>query len=360
MTLGTGSETREISVGSVFEFDGNRWHRMDLDSLPPQRNNHATAFDESAGKIALFGGTDGRRFSDLWFYDGLSWTNDDPAPTISNNAAMMYDRTRRNFLLFGGEMGDGAASRDTWTYTYGSGWREIFPITSPSARTGAKMVWNDARGEGVLFGGTSGHYSYDPLSDTWIWNGKDWRKAQTGVTHPDEVGPMFYDPNLRKIVMLSNSVTWLWDGNSWTMTDSTVPVPTDSATAVFDAKRNEGVLHTGYDNTTFLWNGKEWRFAYEDDSAENYILANMSYDEMSGLVYCYGGSRIGGSIGRAETWDGSTWTDLGLQPAGARSYASFAHDPDTSTSLLFGGFSYAYESSYPRFYDDTWQLKWEK
>ncbi|HET6645588.1 MAG TPA: hypothetical protein VFG65_08845 [Fimbriimonadales bacterium] len=116
----------------------------------------------------------------------------------------------------------------------------------------------------------------------------------------------------------------------------------------------------GYDNTTFLWNGKGWRFAYEDDSAENYILANMSYDKMSGLLFCYGGSRIGGSIGRAETWDGSTWTDLGLQPAGARSYASFAHDPDTSTSLLFGGFSYAYESSYPRFYDDTWQLKWEK
>src|SRR5438552_1421826 len=51
--------------------------------------------------------------------------------------------------------------------------------TSPSARSGAAMTYDQASGQLVLFGGNSG---FGALSDTWVWNGTTWTKVCPSTT----------------------------------------------------------------------------------------------------------------------------------------------------------------------------------
>jgi hypothetical protein len=51
-------------------------------------------------------------------------------------------------------------------------WTQQHPATSPPARYGASMSYDQATGDAVLFGGVGSSGSY--LGDTWTWNGTTW------------------------------------------------------------------------------------------------------------------------------------------------------------------------------------------
>ena len=334
------------------------------------RNSHAAAFHQRLGKVTVFGGhNNGRRFSDLWGFDGGQWIDDDPAPPAYAGSAMVFDRARGTFVLFGGAVhssynGVQGDQKSTWVYSADDGWRMLRQTRSPQPRSGAAFVYDEGRRESVLFGGfiSDGYGNPTYARDTWTWNGATWRTANAGATAPPKAGPMFYDPEVGKIVLVSvktgtqdTGATWLWDGASWIETD--IETPSFTTDAVYDKYRQVGVLRGWGHNLTWLWDGSQWNFAYEDDADELSGPA-MIFDERASAVFCYGGSSISGSYSSAISWEGSAWKNLGPQPPGRRGGASIAFDPFAGHSILFGGLAHSYGGIYYEYHDDTWALSW--
>jgi hypothetical protein len=72
------------------------------------------------------------------------------------------------------------------------------------------VALDEARGRIVLFGGGA--------NDTWTWDGSAWALETTPARPPADSGPMCYDAQRRRIVLLAPAtpgVTWEWDGAHW-------------------------------------------------------------------------------------------------------------------------------------------------
>ncbi|MGI8922997.1 MAG: kelch repeat-containing protein [Fimbriimonadales bacterium] len=367
---GIGKEPFEVA-DTVWEFRGEHWELSRATHNLYPRSHHAAAYHPVLGKVAVFGGQHiGRRFSDLWFFDGQAWIDDDPAPPAHKGTAMVFDNARNSLVLFGGNIHSSNRGRQglqggTWVYTPQDGWHSASRGLSPAPRAYAAFVYDEDRQEAVLFGGRiyNRYGNVVPARDTWIWNGSSWCRPNTVGAIPPQAGPMFYDPNLRKIVLVSlrtgtqeTGATWLWNGAAWEETN--IDTPSYTTDAVYDRHRKVGVLRGWTHNLTWLWDGVGWQFVYEDDAGVRRGAATV-FDEHANMTFCYGGYvDYGGSLLDATVWNGATWKSLGVQPPGKRSGASIAFDPYIGRSVLFGGLAYSYEDTYYEYYDDTWALTW--
>src|SRR5205085_921303 len=104
--------------------------------------------------------------------------------TARRGHAVAYDNTRGMTVLFGGYNpgSPGVYLNDTWEWD-GSNWATRNATASPSARESHAMVYDEARGAVVLFGGES--FSGAVLGDTWEWNGTGWtQEAPPNVPPP--------------------------------------------------------------------------------------------------------------------------------------------------------------------------------
>ena len=70
-------------------------------------------------------------------------------------ARMAYDAARQEVVLFGGLDGTGFPLVDTWIWN-GTNWTERHPAPSPSSRYNPAVAYDGARKEVVLFGGSTG------------------------------------------------------------------------------------------------------------------------------------------------------------------------------------------------------------
>src|SRR5439155_6137813 len=94
------------------------------------------------------------------------------AAGITAGLAMAYDEVRGNSVIFGGgTVIPPTDFNDTWVWD-GTTWTQLFPATSPSARSGSAMAYDVARGRVVVFGGAD--VDGTPLGDTWTWDGATW------------------------------------------------------------------------------------------------------------------------------------------------------------------------------------------
>jgi hypothetical protein len=211
--------------GATWEWDGFRWSSLSPNSSPPERIGHALAYDAARDRTVLFGGGWGNPYgwnllADTWEWDGATWTQRNPSVSPAERAdhAMAYDAQRQRVLLFGG-YGNGSQLGDTWQWD-GSSWTQSTFVLSPSPRSGVAMAYDASRDRVVLFGGWS-------FADTWEWDGTSWI-ARTPATIPPARGghAMTYDARSRRIVMHGGwpdplgyypplSDTWEWDGIDW-------------------------------------------------------------------------------------------------------------------------------------------------
>src|SRR2546423_1501894 len=97
--------------------------------------------------------------------------NDSPRPPAASQANVVYDEARGRVVVFGGESTAGL-SGETWTWN-GTSWT-LAARSGPPARTGSAAVYDSGRGRIVLFGGDTGTAR---LSDTWEWDGAAWTQA---------------------------------------------------------------------------------------------------------------------------------------------------------------------------------------
>lgn len=281
-------------------------------------------------------------------------------------SAIAYDSVRQNEVLFGGIsewLGSGYLyENDTWEWD-GKDWIEMHPKTIPAARVGAMMAFDEKKGVVIMFGGEdkSGKYM---LSDTWEWDGKDWKQAFPEFSPPGRRGgQLFYDPETEKIILTGGfyysssekAVTRLndifeWNGNNWKFVSNAVEdLVITNPNVVYDSLQGRSILFDY--NRIKTWKDGQWHEIIIDKKPIPRLGSWLATDPESGKILMFGG--IDNAIQMDDTWllNGNIWTDIqpGLAPSPRDAHVMF-YDPARKSFILYGGMNNPYAL------DDMWEL----
>jgi hypothetical protein len=243
------------------------------------------------------------------------------------------------------------------------GWTTLNPATKPSARWGVQVVFHQARGTWIAYGGVNNAMTaaYD---DMWEFDGTDWTRLCTGCGPGERTfHSMVYDSARDRIVLFGGSdfpVTthhgdvWEWDGTSWAQITpgGSAPSARRSAYMAYDSLRERVVLFGGrngasvFDNV-YEYDGTDWTgpvtpatrpSARHDDSASS----AATFDPIRGRMIVYGGCTAldcSTTVDSAWAWDGMAWTELCSACTGDPRYAATVEfDPIRDRLVVVGGY----------------------
>jgi hypothetical protein len=113
--------------GDTWTFDGNAWTHIDVSPSPPARAGHAMAWDPATGRVLLFGGyalegmstNSFRELADAWAWDGTAWhtVSSTSAPAPRSMSTLAFDNSRGRMVMFGGEEAS-IPYDDTWELAF--------------------------------------------------------------------------------------------------------------------------------------------------------------------------------------------------------------------------------------------------
>ncbi len=223
---GVGNSGYDDTKGDTWEWDGKNWRQM-TDTGIGTRDHHAMAYDAVRGKTVLYGGQHADRSwaKDTWEWDSKQWTKFAvPGPGGRVHAAMAYDGKRKKVILFGGGTEDGRARNDTWEWD-GRAWHKLSD-DGPPPRSHHRLAFDSRAGVMLLYGGNGvrppNMLGLSVLADMWQWDGQHW--AEIKATGPGKrlLHAMVYDEARGKLVLYgggngrkSLADTWEWDGRQW-------------------------------------------------------------------------------------------------------------------------------------------------
>ncbi len=235
---------------------------------------------------------------------------------------------------------------------------------TPGPRFGHELVFDEARGVVLLFGG----FGPDgvPKGDTWTWDGTRWRLASPTGPSPRKWPAATYDARRRTVVLHggregvertgpSLDDTWTWDGTAWSEVETPGPGARDHHRIAYDRRRDRVVLFGGWngqglEQDTWEWDGTTWaRIAVQGPSARAPL--GLAFDEARGTVVLAGGQNLDGAYSDAWEFDGSAWTKLAADMPAPRGFHAMTYSPLSGSVLVFGG------RSGDELYDDLWSLR---
>ena len=322
--LGTGacgstSSERAASERAALQthasFEVASWQQATPATSPPGRYDHAMVYDRARREVILFGGRSPTSvLGDTWRWDGVSWTQRTPAATPSPRAspALVYDDQRREILLFGGNIGGSTAVADTWSWN-GTTWTPMTVTAAPPARDSAAFGYDDSRHQFIVFGGLGTGSAV--LNDTWTLTDGDaaWVQRVTAVAPITRASmSAAFDAKRAQLVIFGGSAnlgftqesdTWRWDGTSWLVT---APLDPPSAryhgAAAYDSASERVIISGGYfGSDTTRWDGVNWVVATVPGAIPIKEGVAMAYDEARREMVRFGGTtRFNAPI--AETW----------------------------------------------------------
>src|SRR5438105_4060688 len=222
----------------MMSWNGVNWQQSpDSVALPSPMFSRVLAFDAATHELIAFGfgqmtcaaGCPPNGGPETWAYNGTSWSQLHPtqSPPGLANMAMAYDSVRHELVLFGGETHsfnstNGVAVNTTWVFD-GSTWTQLTPATAPSARVGASMVFDQALGRIVLFGGASTNPDATNASpavfdDMWSFDGTTWQQLHpTSMPSGRFLAQVTYDAATQQIVLFGGALNTTSDANdTWT------------------------------------------------------------------------------------------------------------------------------------------------
>ena len=184
-----------------------------------------------------------------------SWTQ---TPTSGGPAAVSvhaaaYDLMRLRLVVFGGFNGIYQPLAETWEFD-GRDWHAIATATAPPPRASHAMAYDYARGKVVMFAGTTSIFGTGPMQDTWEYDGSTWTQCTPQHSpSPRYDHAMSFDLATGQVVMfggrsgLSWTIgdTWLWNGVDWVQAATTGPTPRHSHAMCYDMIRMRTVLFGG-------------------------------------------------------------------------------------------------------------------
>jgi len=227
-------------------------------------------------------------------------------PAARAEANLVYDQARGELVLFGGSSSQGGVVNETWTWD-GKAWRLYKPTSSPSPRHQAVMTYDQAHREVVLFGGmaqvaTSGKAGQTAVDDTWTWDGSTWKEK-----HPSNVPAFGYD---------------------WPATMAYDPL--SKTVLLYGFKKTTSESLTNMTAETWSWNGSDWTRLppTSGPTAPSVLVAAGAQLYLMSLSPV----RVGGRyVTQMWRWDGRTWTLLDTNNALREPVASVSFDAQRGT-----------------------------
>ncbi|MBT6489030.1 MAG: hypothetical protein HOK97_04660, partial [Deltaproteobacteria bacterium] len=332
------------------------WTKIIPTTAPSARALSFAEFDESSGRVILFGGvttkedqSDNISLNDTWAYDTSTqdWTQltTDTAPSPRHAGTMRINPSTKKMFLFGGETkaGDGTTTitfqDDLWIFDpQTTNWEEVSQTNTPGAVGSFGMVYNSERERLVLFGGRTGfgsmtatgpssivrdqQWEFNPASNTW-----QQVAAEGSPTGKCSFG-MVYVPSSKEIItyggqslatVLGETTDYKAATNRWVQRATTANVPPSD-------RRGNAMVEITNTNDLFLFGGYTWDIPLVDgvpdpDSPELVMLN--------------------------ETWtfaeENLRWTEVDLPSGGPGPIADHQMvytqraDPLDNRVILFGG-----------------------
>ncbi len=272
---------------------------------------------------------------------------------------MVYDAARQQVLMFGGT--GAQAYRDLWAWD-GQQWTLLSNNAGPPARDGAVMAYDPTTQRVLLWGGRAANGT-TRLSDTWVWDGATWTQANASGVGGYEHAAGGFDDHRGQFVVFTTAAgqsapgqqeTWEWDGQQQWLQRATIgaasfTVPLASP-LVFEPTR-QGLLGLFGDAaggaSTQLW---LW-----SGIAWSSLGAGPSIDPGGPLVATGANALLafageGTGAGRTWGWDGTSWAQVATTgPSAPRFVPGMAFDARRNRVVLFGGFTGA------GYLADTWE-----
>lgn len=161
----SGFPCQELGDTWTYDFNTNSWTNRNPAFAPSPRYGHAMAYYGRLGRCILFGGYDGNHKNDTWAYDFEvnAWRALNPAfpPLARRSHALVIDARSNSAILFGGCLApckrSSDLSRETWAYDYDANrWTDLDPARSPTRRWLFGMVYDRRSSRIILFGGSLG------------------------------------------------------------------------------------------------------------------------------------------------------------------------------------------------------------
>lgn len=158
-------------VADTWEWNGTAWTQRLPSASPPARGAHRLAFDRGRGRTVLFGGwrtPQSATVGDTWQWDGAAWTTVATTNLPGNRCdqAMVWDETRGRIVMFGGlasfqQPGNVPVTLADFHVLGANGWQPKTVAGLPSSRSYMLGEFDRARGEVVLHGGMTNGAVYN-------------------------------------------------------------------------------------------------------------------------------------------------------------------------------------------------------
>lgn len=326
--LFSGGNNPGSGLGDTWTWDGLVWTKSTATG-PATRQGAQFAFDSVRSRLLMLGGGTGSNNppeapTTLWAWDGSAWSVAAIAPMALQPAlgfAMAYDAARDRLVLFGGSLGAGFQTNETWEFD-GTAWARRMPPVSPPGRVEHRMAYDAVRQRVVMYGGTSS--SQQIPNDTWEWDGTTWSSIATPALGSLVGHSMVFDSARGRVLVTGGSRNggtpatdvWEWSGSAWAQIaplDSTQNLP--DGPVVFDSARNVLLLRShsqGFAARTALRpsTGPLWT-TVRQGGFNNEVVQLLTHDDGNGTrLYARGsfGLAQGMPAGRMARWDGQLWS----------------------------------------------------
>ena len=250
-------------------------------------------------------------------------------------------------------------------------WEMLEAASSPPARMGHGMAFDDVRERLVVFGGSTTGRSHNSNSDTWEWDGNEWSEIQPAtVPTIRRFTAMAYDKNRRKVVMFGGhsgrtflNDTWEWDGNDWEEKSPAGEIPPGRSLhrMFYHYGLGKVVLSGGYAGGNlpmdiWAWDGNNWEnlnlSGTPSDRRDHSI--EVDYIKQTSIML------FGGFFASPSTWilSGNKWTERTLNTSpSARGGCYTVFDPIRNKTVLYGGMD-VNTGTLRGDFEDTWE--WDR
>lgn len=148
-------------------WDGKNWSEFKDPNQP--LSPIASVYDSGRDCIVVYA------YDGTWEWRPKGWQRVLSRSKTPAGGSICYDPRLKRVLFFG-DRGRGAS--ETWTYD-GKVWTRFTTKTLPPSRFWQAMAYDPRLGGVVMAGGVDATRPFpDPLSDTWLFDGKDWRQLK--------------------------------------------------------------------------------------------------------------------------------------------------------------------------------------
>ena len=358
-----------VVVNNVAKWNGSTWSALGAGTsgVFGEEVFALAVFDDGGGPALYAGGefTNAGSAAALRVakWDGSAWTTLGPGlrggPRV--DALMVYDDGSGPALLAGGLFGlAGDLPVTNIARWNGSSWAALG--SGVSSGVNALAVYDDGSGSALYAGGLFGIAGGMQANRIAKWNGSSWATLGSGVddtvlslaVHDDGGGSALYAGGVfRNAGGGSANGIARWDGASWQALSSGLQKTYGHqhsvyAMAAFDDGGGTALFPAGSFTSAggtpvssiARWDGSSWAALGGGPNWVNgEVLALAEYDDGSGPAVCAGGlfaSAGSQMVNQLASWDGSSWTSLGLE-ANSRVEALAVYDDGGGPALYAAG-----------------------